>query len=52
MKYTFLRTVRYTETIEVQADSYEEAKKIALHSEDAEHNNDDIVEDIELIKSV
>lgn len=40
--YTFKRTMRYTEVIEVEAESLEEARKKA-EAEDGVRNNDDTV---------
>lgn len=44
--YTFKRTMRYTEVIEVEAESLEEAKK--AEAEDGVRNNDDTV--VEMVR--
>lgn len=40
MKFKFLRTVQYTEVVEVEAESFERAKEIASE-EDGIRNHDD-----------
>lgn len=48
-KFKFIRTVQYTEIIEVTAATVEEAKRLAIDSDDdGERNHDDTVISIEL----
>lgn len=46
--YTVLKTFRYTETVEVEADTFSEARNLAM-GVDGERNNDDWCFDCEVI---
>lgn len=48
-KFTFKRTMVYTEVVTVTADSRADAKELA-HAAEGERNNDDIAVDLQLIK--
>jgi hypothetical protein len=50
MIYTIKKIFKYTETVEVRADSEEEAKDLA-HCIDGDHNNDDHLYDCKVIKT-
>ena len=47
--YRFIRTVQYTETIEVQAEFYEAAEQLAMET-DGERNYDDTIIDMKRAK--
>ena len=47
-KFKFVRVVKYTETVEVEAADLASAKAEALQA-DGEHNNDDSVYELRLI---
>ena len=48
MKYTVKKTFKYTEEVEVEADSESEAKDLAIEM-DGWRNNDDLLFDCEII---
>ena len=50
MKYIIKKTFKYTEEVEVYADSENEAKDLAMET-DGERNNDDWLYDCEIIGS-
>ena len=50
MKFKFLRTVQYTEVVEVEADTLERAKELASE-DDGVRNHDDTTISLELVKS-
>jgi hypothetical protein len=50
MIYTIKKIFKYTETVEVRAESEEEAKDLA-QSMDGDHNNDDYLYDCKVIKT-
>ena len=41
--FTFIRTVQYTETVEVSANSWDEAVALEEEGADGDHNNDEVV---------
>jgi hypothetical protein len=50
MIYTIKKILKYTETVEVRADSEKEAKDLA-NCIDGDHNNDDHLYDCKVIKT-
>ena len=50
MKYIVTNTYKYTATVEIEADSEEEALNLALGADD-EHNNDDWLYDSVVVEA-